>query len=123
MHRMGADYFDLWFPPPGEAAAEAVATPAATAALAAAAAGPADDGVVHEAEAAHVLPHAAHPVVAEDAHEQDDMIDRAGSIAFRDGFAKAGQRVIIVAGVPLGTPGTTNMVRIAYVGPDREADI
>ena len=55
-----------------------------------------------------------HCVVAEDAHDQDDMVDRAGSIAFRDGFAKAGQRVIIVAGVPLGIPGTTNMVRIAY---------
>ncbi|MES2750855.1 MAG: pyruvate kinase [Pseudomonadota bacterium] len=64
-----------------------------------------------------------HCVIAEDAHDQDDMIVRAGSIAFRDGFAKAGQRVIIVAGVPLGTPGTTNMVRIAYVGPDRDADI
>jgi len=64
-----------------------------------------------------------HCVIAEDAHDQDDMIDRAGSIAFRDGFAKAGQRVIIVAGVPLGTPGTTNMVRIAYVGPRRDADI
>ena len=48
---------------------------------------------------------------------------RAGSIAFRDGFAKAGQRVIIVAGVPLGTPGTTNMVRIASVGPDGDADM
>ena len=57
-----------------------------------------------------------HCVVAEDAHDQDDMVDRAGSIAFRDGFAKAGQRVIIVAGVPLGIAGTTNMVRIAYVG-------
>jgi pyruvate kinase len=64
-----------------------------------------------------------HCVVAEDAHDQDDMVDRAGSIAFRDGFAKAGQRVIIVAGVPLGTPGATNMVRIAYVGPNRDADI
>ena len=64
-----------------------------------------------------------HCVIAEDAHDQDDMIDRAGRIAFRDGFARAGQRVIIVAGVPLGTPGTTNMVRIAYVGPDRDADI
>ena len=63
-----------------------------------------------------------HCVVAEDAHDQDDMVDRAGSIAFRDGFAKAGQRVIIVAGVPLGTPGTTNMVRIASVGPDGDAD-
>jgi pyruvate kinase len=62
-----------------------------------------------------------HCVVAEDAHDQDDMVDRAGSIAFRDGFSKAGQRVIIVAGVPLGTPGTTNMVRIAYVGPNGDA--
>jgi pyruvate kinase len=59
-----------------------------------------------------------HCVVAEDARDQDDMVDRAGSIAFRDGFARAGQRVIIVAGVPLGIAGTTNMVRIANVGPD-----
>jgi len=59
-----------------------------------------------------------HCVVAEDAHDQDDMIDRACRIAFREGFAKAGERVIIVAGVPLGTPGATNMLRIAYVGQE-----
>ncbi|MEH2474973.1 pyruvate kinase [Nitrobacteraceae bacterium AZCC 2161] len=64
-----------------------------------------------------------HCVVAEDAQDQDDMVDRAGRIAFRDGFAKAGQRVIIVAGVPLGTPGTTNMVRIAFVGSGGDADM
>ncbi|MGY3450126.1 pyruvate kinase [Bradyrhizobium sp. USDA 4353] len=64
-----------------------------------------------------------HCVVAEDARDQDDMVERAGSIAFRDGFVRAGQRVIIVAGVPLGTPGTTNMVRIAYVGPSSEAHL
>jgi pyruvate kinase len=64
-----------------------------------------------------------HCVIAEDAHDQDDMVDRAGRIAFRDGFAKAGQRIIIVAGVPLGTPGATNMVRIAYVGPNGDADM
>lgn len=64
-----------------------------------------------------------HCVVAEDAHDQDDMVDRAGSIAFRDGFAKAGQRIIIVAGVPLGTPGATNMVRIAFVGPNGETGV
>jgi len=57
-----------------------------------------------------------HCVVAEDARDQDDMVERACRIAFRDGFAKAGQRVIIVAGVPLGTPGATNMIRIAFVG-------
>ncbi len=64
-----------------------------------------------------------HCVVAEDAKDLDDMVSRAGSIAFRDGFARAGQRIIIVAGVPLGAPGTTNMVRIASVGPDGDADI
>ena len=64
-----------------------------------------------------------HCVVAEDARDQDDMVSRAGSIAFRDGFVRAGQRVLIVAGVPLGTPGTTNMVRIAYVGPSGDANM
>jgi pyruvate kinase len=63
-----------------------------------------------------------HCVVAEDAHDQDDMVDRACRIAFKEGFAKSGQRVIIVAGVPLGTPGATNMVRIAYVGAETSGD-
>jgi pyruvate kinase len=64
-----------------------------------------------------------HCVVAEDAQNLDDMVSRASSIAFRDGFARAGQRVIIVAGVPLGAPGTTNMLRIASVGPNEDAEI
>jgi pyruvate kinase len=59
-----------------------------------------------------------HCVITEDAHDQDDMVERACRIAFKEGFAKAGQRVIIVAGLPLGTPGATNMLRIAYVGAE-----
>jgi pyruvate kinase len=59
-----------------------------------------------------------HCVVTEDAQDQDDMVDRACRIAFKEGFARPGQRVVIVAGVPLGTPGATNMLRIAYVGAD-----
>jgi pyruvate kinase len=64
-----------------------------------------------------------HCVVAEDAHDQDDMVQRACRLAFKDGFAKAGQRVIIVAGVPLGTPGATNMLRIAFVGSDAAPEL
>ena len=60
-----------------------------------------------------------HCVVAKDALDQDDMVERASRIAFADGFAKAGRRVIVVAGVPLGTPGATNMLRIAFVGGDQ----
>ena len=63
-----------------------------------------------------------HCVITEDAHDQDDMVDRASRIAFTEGFAKAGQRVIIVAGLPLGTPGATNMLRIAYVAADAGGD-
>src|SRR5207302_1207452 len=59
-----------------------------------------------------------HSVVAEDARDQDDMVNRACRIVFKDGFARAGQRIIIAAGVPFGTPGATNMVRIAFVGSD-----
>jgi pyruvate kinase len=59
-----------------------------------------------------------HCIVAEDAHDLDDMVERACRLACKDGFAKVGQRVIIVAGVPLGTPGATNMLRIAFVGPE-----
>jgi pyruvate kinase len=63
-----------------------------------------------------------HCVVTEDARDQDDMVDRACRIAFKEGFAKSGQRVIVVAGVPFGTPGATNMLRIAYVGAQETGD-
>ena len=57
-----------------------------------------------------------HCVVSEDARDIDSMVARACNIAFSEGFAREGQRVILVAGVPLGTPGATNMVRVAFVG-------
>lgn len=56
-----------------------------------------------------------HAVVTKDAHDIDDMAKRAEKFAAREGFAKAGDRIIIVAGVPFGTPGATNMVRIAFL--------
>ncbi|QKV20398.1 pyruvate kinase [Oricola thermophila] len=59
-----------------------------------------------------------HCVVTEDAVDLDDMVDRACRIAYREQFAKPGDRIIITAGVPLGTPGATNMLRIAYIGSD-----
>ncbi|MEJ8473090.1 pyruvate kinase [Roseibium algae] len=64
-----------------------------------------------------------HCVVSADARSEDDMVDRACSIAFSEGFAKPGQRVIVTAGVPFGTPGSTNMLRIAFVGSDGQGGI
>ena len=59
-----------------------------------------------------------HCVVTEDARDLDDMVDRACRITFTEGFGRPGDRVIISAGWPLGTPGATNMLRIAYIGSD-----
>ena len=59
-----------------------------------------------------------HPVVTDDARDERDMADRACRHAFIDGFAGVGERVLVVAGVPFGTPGSTNNLRIAVVGPD-----
>jgi pyruvate kinase len=56
-----------------------------------------------------------HCVVGEERHDLDGMVDRACEIAAAEGFAKAGERIIITAGVPLGTKGATNMLRIAVV--------
>jgi pyruvate kinase len=56
-----------------------------------------------------------HCVETEDAHNLDDVAERACEIAFAQGFAKLGDRVVITAGLPLGTPGATNLLRVAYV--------
>lgn len=59
-----------------------------------------------------------HCVVSEEPTDLDDMVNRACRIVVQEGFGKPGDRVIISAGVPLGTPGSTNMLRIAYIGSD-----
>ena len=57
-----------------------------------------------------------HCVLTEDAHDLDDVVERAADIAYREGFAKTGERIVVTAGVPLGTPGATNLLRVAFVG-------
>jgi pyruvate kinase len=66
-----------------------------------------------------------HCVQTDDPRDLDDMVAKACRIAYQEGFALPGQRVIISAGVPLGTPGATNMLRIAVVGeesPEKHQD-
>jgi pyruvate kinase len=56
-----------------------------------------------------------HSVTTDDIRDFDDMVRRAAQIARQEGFAGAGDRIVITAGVPLGTPGATNMLRVAFV--------
>lgn len=54
-------------------------------------------------------------VMTNDPKNLGDMVNRACNIVFHEGWAVTGDGIIITAGVPLGSPGATNMVRIAYI--------
>jgi pyruvate kinase len=56
-----------------------------------------------------------HTVVCEDAHDVDEMTERACHLARETGVAGPGASIVITAGVPFGTPGSTNLLRIAWV--------
>ncbi|HIG08270.1 MAG TPA: pyruvate kinase [Alphaproteobacteria bacterium] len=45
----------------------------------------------------------------------DDVVKNAIEVAKEEGFAIDGQRLVITAGVPFGTPGSTNVLRIVNV--------
>ncbi|MGX1100471.1 pyruvate kinase [Amorphus sp. MBR-141] len=59
-----------------------------------------------------------HCVVSPDAKDVDDMVDRACTVAYQEKFSRPGQRLITLAGIPFGTPGATNLLRVAYVNDD-----
>jgi pyruvate kinase len=56
-----------------------------------------------------------HCVHTSDVHRFNDMIQKATRIARQEGFAEKGQRIVITAGIPFGTPGATNVLHIAWV--------
>jgi len=57
----------------------------------------------------------AHCVHTSDVKSFSDMVQKAVRIAHREKIADIGQRVVITAGVPFGTPGATNILRIAWI--------
>jgi pyruvate kinase len=56
-----------------------------------------------------------HPVPSVEPHSMTDMVAKAIRAAAVEGFAKSGDEVVVTAGVPFGTPGTTNALRVAIV--------
>ena len=57
----------------------------------------------------------AHCVLIEDLKRFSEMVEKACSIALGQEMAKVGERLVITAGVPFGTPGSTNILRVAWV--------
>lgn len=56
-----------------------------------------------------------HAVHTSDVANFSEMVQKATRAAHKDGIALEGQRLVITAGVPFGTPGNTNILRIAWV--------
>jgi pyruvate kinase len=59
--------------------------------------------------------HAVTVDVAKEAAEVDDVINEAKAIAVRECFAGPGEAVVIAAGLPFGTSGTTNLLHVAWL--------
>lgn len=56
-----------------------------------------------------------HAVPFEEIHDVTEMIDHAARAALDGGFARAGDQIIVIAGIPFGHSGTTNLLHIARV--------
>lgn len=59
-----------------------------------------------------------HSCVGDDAQNTREMVSNACKIIKEEGLAKAGDSIIITAGVPFGNSGSTNLLRIAKITPD-----
>ena len=46
------------------------------------------------------------------------MVAKAKRMVLRHGLAKAGDKVILVAGVPFGTPGSTAVIHVVRIVDD-----
>ncbi len=56
-----------------------------------------------------------HAVHSRDVKTFAQMVQRASTIARQQGFARKGDRLVITAGVPFGTPGATNTLRLVTI--------
>jgi pyruvate kinase len=74
-------------------------------------------GLITEASTARrlALVWGLHSVVCKDARDVDEMTEQACRLARESGVAGPGAAIVITAGVPFGTPGATNLLRIAWV--------
>ena len=56
-----------------------------------------------------------HSVKTRDISDVAEMVEDARRCAREEGFAQPGDTIVISAGMPFGTPGATNLLRIAKV--------
>ena len=57
-----------------------------------------------------------HPVLGDAVANTDELMENAVKRSLEEGFIRNGDLVVITAGVPVGVPGTTNLLRVHVVG-------
>lgn len=56
------------------------------------------------------------PLIIDEEENTDDLFEHAVNAAQHAGLIKDGELVVLTAGVPLGIPGTTNLMKVHVVG-------
>ena len=56
-----------------------------------------------------------HAVHHQDIKSVDDMASMASDLATAESFARPGDRIVVTAGIPFHTPGTTNLLRVVKI--------
>ena len=60
----------------------------------------------------------AHAVQTKDIGSFEEMIAKGKRMALRQGFGTAGSKLVALAGVPFGTPGSTNLLHVVTLSGD-----
>jgi pyruvate kinase len=59
-----------------------------------------------------------HAIVTRDVGSFEEMVGKARRMALRSGLARGGDPLVLIAGVPFSTPGTTNVVHVVRLTGD-----
>jgi pyruvate kinase len=57
-----------------------------------------------------------YPTMSSDSTSTDEMMDNSINVALENNLVNEGDLVVLTAGVPVGTPGTTNLIKVDIVG-------
>jgi len=55
------------------------------------------------------------PVLVPDWKDTDEMLERSKRIPKELEMASTGEKIVIIAGVPISLPGTTNLIKVEIV--------
>ncbi|GAB5374055.1 MAG: pyruvate kinase [Acuticoccus sp.] len=58
-------------------------------------------------------------VVGPERDQLDPLIADAGATLLREGLGRAGERIVVIAGLPLNSPGLTNFLQLAFIRETR----